>query len=140
MATLAWVCLMLSAYLSHSWSSAMENNHSILKARLPRFSGPMAVLFRLAGKSLAVFNTWYLVIHNILQFTRLFNNCWCESVVLQWGVERGFVSLFLGTPGVAAVSAMAWKTGVFLAISISFICTLFIFFSTGDELFQNDEA
>ncbi|KAF8866331.1 hypothetical protein BDZ45DRAFT_578983, partial [Acephala macrosclerotiorum] len=51
--------------------------------------GPLPVVLRLFGKFLAFINTIWVILTSILQFTNLYDNCWCSASVLGLGTEVG---------------------------------------------------
>jgi hypothetical protein len=121
-ATVSWSLLVLSAWLSHIWSVRRE--HSVVKP-VTRFSiGSFAGLTRLVGNGLAVFKALWVIAFSTLQFTNLYNNCWCASLALQWGIG-GWVPLFATPAQYFAVASQYWIVGTFMGVVCSGFCAVF---------------
>ena len=87
------------------------------------------------GKSLATINAAFIVVTSIVQFTGLYDNCWCDACIPSLGKKAGWVILFASDAQIAAVSKSAWVGGVFMSIFSALFVTIFIFASRGDEIF-----
>jgi hypothetical protein len=134
-ATVIWSLLVLSAWLSHIWSVRREK--SGLKPATWFSIGSFAVLTRLAGNGLAVFNALWVIAFSTLQFTNLYNNCWCASSALQWRVG-GWVPLFATSAQLFAVASQYWIAGTFMGVVCAGFCAVFFMLAKGDDLFQMD--
>jgi hypothetical protein len=134
-ATAVWLLLVLSAYLSHL--------HNInLESRFPRHKpllAPAAIFMRLAGKSLACLNTFFLFITCVLQFTNLYNNCWCSAAVAGLGREKAWVILFASDAQIAAAAKKPWIVGVCVGISVGLGTLIWILGWTGDDVFRRNK-
>ena len=133
-ATLSCLLLIFSSYLSHIWS-AHTKDHSFRPSSpyLPRLLGPLAVITRAAGKSVALLNACWVLIASTLQFTKLFFNCWCESAVLGLGRSFGWVVIFATDVQIADSARVAWGTGIALSLTTVGVLTLFVIFGTGND-------
>ena len=132
--TVAWLTLVLSVTLSHQWSVQMGN----IAKRPHCLLGPLAVVTRLLGKSLATANAIFLVITSIFQFTGTYDNCWCDACIPTLGPEAGWIVLFASDAEIAAASKNAWIGEVLMsAFSVAFI-TCFFLISRGDEIFKRN--
>jgi hypothetical protein len=130
-----WFFQSLSAYLSHRWSVQRERWQ--VQGSSWYSLGAWAVYTRLIGNTIAIANTLWIVIFSFLQFTNLYNNCWCASSQFQKGLD-GFV-LVLATPAQIYSKASApWIGGTFMAITCDIICVLFFTLGKGDNLYQGD--
>lgn len=131
---MVWLALFSSAYHSNHWSWQMET--STVK---PHWAlGPLAVMFRLVGKSLAAANAVFLVITCVAQFTGLYNTCWCDACISSLGRKAGWVILFASDAQVMAASSSAWKGRVALSIASAAIVTSYYLTSRGDEIFKRN--
>lgn len=95
-ATLVHWCLLGSMVLSH-WVMIKNQNESVLSGDeirpgsqgSKRSTGPVskfvyvvactAVILRIGGKALALCNTTVLVLASMLEYTGVYQNCWCRS-------------------------------------------------------------
>ncbi|KAL9038248.1 MAG: hypothetical protein Q9214_005358 [Letrouitia sp. 1 TL-2023] len=133
-ATMVWLTLVFSAYLSNQWSRQMET--STIKSHW--ILGPSAVIFRLVGKSLAAANAVFLVITCVAQFTGLYDTCWCDACIPSLGHKAGWVILFASDAQIVAASNSACKGGVTLSIASATIITSYYLTSRGDEIFKRN--
>ena len=123
--------LTFSAYLSHLYSLRLEApyHHSLrLEASSNRHPSTLlaalAVLTRLFGKLLAAANAVFVVATSVIQFTGLFDNCWCDACIPSLGKKAGWVVLFASDAQITAASKSAWVGGVFMGIVVGNIVSL----------------
>ena len=126
--------MVLSSYLSHLWSARLEQNPELPASSLFHLVGPLAVVMRCLGKYIAVVNACWVVIISTLQFTKIFNNCWCEACVAQLGTTFGWVVIFASDAQVADVSWAAWNGGLAISLTVVLLFILFIIFGRGAEV------
>lgn len=120
-ATLTWSLLVTSAWLSHFWAKQKE---SLGPRRPAAFSAAsLAVITRVAGNALGICNAFWVLVFSVLQFTNLYNNCWCASSAMQWG-PKSWVLLFASPADIFAFSQTYWAAGTFLGLVIAFFCTV----------------
>lgn len=132
--TLAWLMLVLSASVSNRWSFQLER-----RTNSPRYVlGSLAVITRLIGKSLAAANAIFLVATSAIQFTGLYDNCWCDACILSIVEKVGWVILFASDAQIAAASKGAWIGGVSLSIISAAMTTFCFLTSRGDEVFERN--
>ena len=131
--TIAWLMLVLSATLSNHWSVQTES-----RIKPHRILGPLAVITRLLGKTLAAANAVFLVITSTFQFTGIFDNCWCAACIPSLGPEAGWVILFASDAEITAESKGAWIGGVLMSIFSATFITCFFLMSRGDEIFKRN--
>ena len=103
-----------------------------------RVLGPLAVITRLVGKSLAVANAVFLVITSVFQFTGIYDNCWCNACIPSLGPKAGWVVLFASAADIAAASKGAWIGGVLTSVLSAAFITFFFLMSKGDEIIQRN--
>ena len=128
-ATLAWLTLVLSAYLSHRWSLIRERG----KLRSGSIIGPIAVVARLIGKGLAVINAGWVISASLLQFTNAYDTIWCDSCALGLTGKPGWVVLFASEAQIAAASNQAWISGVLISVIVTAVATIWIFIAVSDS-------
>jgi hypothetical protein len=56
-----------------------------------RFAKVLANVLRWVGKSLAIINAICIIFTGILQFTSVYDNCYCNASVLGLGIDRAYV-------------------------------------------------
>ncbi|KAE9366619.1 hypothetical protein N431DRAFT_495066 [Stipitochalara longipes BDJ] len=134
-ATAAWLLLVLSAYLSHLHYTSLESPSSY---NAP-FVAPVAILTRLAGKSLACLNTCFILVTSVLQFTNLYNNCWCSAAVAGLGRDKGWVILFATDAQIAAAAKTPWIVGICLGIGVGLGTLIWILWGRGDDIFKKNK-
>ena len=136
-ATVAWLTLTFSACLSHLYSLRLENSDH--RRRPSTLLAALAVLTRLLGKLLASANAIFLVATSIIQFTGLFDNCWCDACIPSLGKAAGWIVLFASDEQLFAACKSSWLGGVFMGIFAAGIISLWIFIVRGDEVFTGEE-
>ena len=72
LSTVVLLLLMFSSFLSDHCIPPREG-HTI------RFCGPVAVILRTLGKTIAVLNSVWICVHCVFQFTSIYDNCWCNA-------------------------------------------------------------
>ena len=132
--TIAWLMLVLSASLSNRWSFQMERGRNPTRYIL----GSIAVITRLIGKCLAAANALFLVTTSAIQFTSLYDTCFCDACIFSLGRKAGWVILFASDAQIAAASKGAWIGGVSLSILSAAITTFCFLTSRGDEIFKRN--
>ncbi|KAL6715219.1 hypothetical protein ACLMJK_007483 [Lecanora helva] len=98
-----------------------------------------AVLTRIIGKALAAANAVFIVATSVIHFTGLYDNCWCDACIPGLGKKAGWVVLFASESQIMTASRNSWIGGVFLAIVVGGIVSLWIFLARGDEEFDGDK-
>lgn len=137
--TVSWLALTFSACLSHLYSLRLEKSHRHRWHRPSSLLAGLAVLTRILGKLLASANAIFVIATSIIQFTGLFDNCWCDACIPSLGKAAGWVVLFASDAQLFSASKSAWVGGVFMAIVVGGVISLWIFIARGDEVFAGDE-
>ena len=116
-ATQIWLILLLAAYLSHRHSLLMERSPPYNRAQRYRSNLLAAVVIctRLVGKALAIANALFLVATSVLQFTGLYDTCWCNACIPSLGRLKGWVILFATDSEISAASSTSWWSGTALS-------------------------
>jgi len=117
MSTIVWGMLVLSSILSYYASSYPARLKSV------RITRVLANLFRWGGKFLAIVNAICLIATGMLQFTSVYDNCYCNSSVLGLG-NAGYAVIF-PSDSQAHITKTAWIGALALGCSAS---AGFIFF------------
>ena len=133
LATYSWILLLLSAYLSHLHATNTET-------RQPNtwWYSPLAALTCYTGKLIAGLNALWLLCASVLQFTNLYNTCWCSTSILSLHSQAWLV-LFASDTQIALASRAPWIGGVFLAVVVGFASAAFFLGSRGDEIFEENK-
>lgn len=96
--------------------------------------GPLAVLSRLVGKTIAIASALWVVTESVIPFTGAYESCWCNAN----GGRTGWVILFATGAQVLDASKHASLGGVCLSITLTVIATVYLFTSRGDEIFKHN--
>ncbi|KAG2352333.1 hypothetical protein BDR07DRAFT_1367332 [Suillus spraguei] len=91
LATIIWAMLVMSSILSHyaySYSNRPNGTHfSSITVRLVKV---VSNLLRCGGKSVAIVNAICIIAAAMLQFTSIYDNCYCNSSMLGRGAQHAF--------------------------------------------------
>ena len=145
LATVSWMCLLLSMLLSHEvmlryqtvhvnnpsmdFRSRRNNPNQYKRTWTHALICASAVILRYIGKFLAFANTLWLIASSLLQFTGGFDNCWCKGDYLGMG-EKGWIVLFKGANDLAATARLPWGGGLALTLGVCFVSYTFFFFGS----------
>jgi hypothetical protein len=131
----------VSAYLSHLYSLYLETSHlrNKLKLRPSSLLAAAAVLTRVLGKSLAAANAVFIVASAVIQFTGLYDNCWCDACIPSLRKNAGWIVTFASDAQIAPANKSAWFGGVFMGILVSVAVSIWGFLATGEEVFGGSE-
>ncbi|KAL1303217.1 hypothetical protein AAFC00_006635 [Neodothiora populina] len=155
-----WICLLTSALLSH-WAMLLYQDKHILSPstdfREPyrngddpetnaAASGPSAytrtwkhssicaaaVLLRYTGKTVAVLNGLWLIVSTLLEYTGVYDNCWCKSDRLGKG-DTGWVVLFKGASDLKQAANSSWAAGVATSLLVCSISLAIFYLGCSDQ-------
>jgi hypothetical protein len=135
-ATFSCLLLLLSTYLSHLYSSALEPSPQPSKAIW--WHATLALVTSHLGKSLAGLNALWLLCISVFQFTNLYNTCWCSSSIVSLH-GNAWVVLFASDLQIEQASKAPWIGGVVLASMVAFASAAFFLGSRGDEIFEGNK-
>jgi hypothetical protein len=110
-ATLIWVILVFSSFLSHY---AMSYPAAASPSLAHRVAAHVAVFFRRLAKFLATCNAAWIITAFLLQFGNFYDRCYCNSDVLGLG-KRAHNVMLLEASDISAMKA-AWIGGIVLAV------------------------
>jgi len=105
MSTIIWVMLVLSSILSHYASSYQHRLKSPFSS--VRLAKVLANILRWGGKLLAIINALGIIASGMLQFTSVYDNCYCNSSVLGLGIDRAYVVIVSSAPQLTSIT-YAW--------------------------------
>ncbi|KAG1719922.1 uncharacterized protein EDB91DRAFT_1240482 [Suillus paluster] len=88
MATIVWAMLVMSSILSHYSSSCSNQPRNIFSSM--HLARVLSNLLRWGGKLLAIVNAIWIIAASMLQFTNIYDNCYCNSSVLGRGVRDAY--------------------------------------------------
>lgn len=117
-ATATWALLVFSSWLSQSQCSSAH----------PRtFYLYLAVLTRRLGKTLAVLSALWVIVFSSLQFSNIFNSCWCNSCAVTRGQGvKSYVILFAPNDVITNLAESAWVFGVLWSVITVFVALAFV--------------
>jgi hypothetical protein len=121
LATLAWLSLLVSILLSHAAMLHYQHKASSVDSTLRG----AAVISRYTGKGLAAANAAWLIVSTIFEYIGVYDNCWCNGVVLSHGM-KSWVMLFRTKEEFRDAAKNAWAGGVTMTIIVCF-CTVCVF-------------
>ena len=124
-ATVAFGLLLLSSLLAHL---ARRQSVSEERSGLKTFAGCIAMSTRCLGKFIAFMNGVGILVSCIMQFTGVYDNCFCSSTIFG-GNLNGVVSFTDEAVKGSGVHGY-WIGGIFAAAVVSSIYTLVIFVAT----------
>ncbi|KAG2045202.1 hypothetical protein BDR03DRAFT_27880 [Suillus americanus] len=123
--TIIWMMLLISSILAHY--SAAYSNRKPSSARKPspaqvplhaHISLALSHCLRRMGKLLAISNSGWVITTCILQYSDIYNTCFCDSSMISRGAAA-YVTIF-ETPAQTALAKNAWIGALFLVfISVS---------------------
>ncbi|KAK2465062.1 hypothetical protein APHAL10511_002870 [Amanita phalloides] len=116
LATIIWLFSLISSILVQSYMTAQQHSRTTTLAYV------FSIIFRHLAKALAAINTLWLFTSSLLQFSNLFDTCYCNASVLGRGSHSAYTVLAY-TPADASAVKLAWAGGMILssAVAISFI-------------------
>ena len=104
MSTIIWAMLVCSSVLSHYASSYPDRPDSVVRHSHVKV---LANILRWGGKFLAIVNSICIIGGGMLQFTNIYDNCYCNSSALGLGVDNAYVVVFRSDSQVHVITA-AW--------------------------------
>ncbi|EIW75036.1 hypothetical protein CONPUDRAFT_66882 [Coniophora puteana RWD-64-598 SS2] len=90
LSTIIWMLMLASSIAAHHASSFHWNEHKRYRDAAFHTWKTVADVLRWSGKALAVLNSLILCAIPILQFSNVFNNCYCNSSVMGRGPDRAY--------------------------------------------------
>jgi hypothetical protein len=96
----------------------------------------LIVVSRIIGKALACCNAFWLLTISLLQFTNMYNSCWCSADVLQYGTVNGWILLWATDDQIVDVARNGWIGGVIMSGLALLFTGLFFIFMPGEEIFD----
>jgi hypothetical protein len=113
-----WFLLVLSSWLSQSQCCSGRPPTSYLN---------LAVLTRRLGKLLAIISALWVIAFSGLQFSNVFNSCWCNSCAVTRGTGvKSYVILFATNETIADLAESAWIFGVLWSAVTVFVALAFV--------------
>ncbi|KAG2160055.1 uncharacterized protein EDB93DRAFT_1073334, partial [Suillus bovinus] len=91
LATIIWAMLVMSSVLSHYASSYSDRPRSPFLSTTISLVKVSSNLLRWGGKLMAIVNAIWIIATGMLQFTSVYDNCYCDSSVLGRGAQRAYV-------------------------------------------------
>lgn len=161
LATLVWILLTMSMMFSHAAMVRYQREHRVAPSmdfRRPSLTSPggqthqpqgydrtaahtllcaLAVTTRLLGKTIAVGNAIWLLVTALLEYTGVYDRCYCRGNQTSLGLAKGWVVLFKSEDQLAHIATSPWAGGVAMSILICFAS--FIFFWLGSRESARDD-
>lgn len=102
--TIIWALLVCSSVLSHYASSYPDHPYAAVRHSYVRV---LADILRWGGKSLAIVNAIGIIGSGMLQFTSIYDNCYCNSSALGRGMDNAYAVVFPSDSQLHVITA-AW--------------------------------
>lgn len=155
LATLAWILLTASMMLSHAVllryqrehrnAPSMDFRRASIAPPAEQAVGPqgyertrshsilcgMAVITRFLGKTIAIGNTVWLILTALLDYTGVYDQCYCRGNQTGLGIERGWLVLFKLENDLSNFATSPWAGGV--AMSLLVCVASYLFFWLGSR-------
>jgi hypothetical protein len=149
LATLVWLLLQASMMFSHAVMLRYQREHRqapSMDFRRPSVSSPtlptstpqgyertfshsvlcgLAVITRLLGKTIAIANTIWLLLTALLQYTGVYDRCYCRGNQTGLGLDRGWLVLFKTADELGDYTTSPWAGGVAMSIVVCVLSYLF---------------
>ncbi|PSN75195.1 hypothetical protein BS50DRAFT_34271 [Corynespora cassiicola Philippines] len=97
-------------------------NHSLLCG--------LAVTSRLFGKTIAILNALWLIVSSLLEFTSVYDRCYCRGNQTGLGMEHGWIVLFKSEKDLADYATSSWVGGLTLSIIVCFGSYIFFWLAS----------
>jgi hypothetical protein len=122
-ATIIWAMLVMSSILSHFAFSHSDRPRSIFSSPTVRLAKVVSNLLRWGGKLLAIINALWIIAAGMLQFTSVYDNCYCNSSVLGRGAQYAYDIIMMDSGLDLSQTKAAWFGALALAgtTSLGFI-------------------
>ncbi|RDW82346.1 hypothetical protein BP6252_03458 [Coleophoma cylindrospora] len=138
-ATLIWFLLVTSAYLSYYYQRNFIPPKepavpSSIDKHMQVFLYVLIPTTRISGLVLAWCNSVYLLAISVIQFTNLYNSCWCEGCVLGHGREKAWVILWASGAQIASAATPSWIAAVIISLLTLLCAGVFFLNARGQEL------
>lgn len=154
LATLVWLLLQASMMFSHAVLLRYQREHrqapsmdfrrpSMASSPLPTSNSQayertfthsllcgLAVSTRLLGKTIAVGNTIWLLLTALLQYTGVYDRCYCRGNQTGLGLDKGWLVLFKTEDDLSDYATSPWAGGVAMSIIVCFISYLFFWLAS----------
>ena len=123
-ATSTWALLTISAWLSQSYYTGLvlQNARPCISREIKTI---LAVLTRLLGKTLAIASALWIIVLSGLQFSNVYDSCWCSSCAVTRGAES-YVLIFASSQDVVDAALKAWVWGIIWSVITVLTTLLFV--------------
>ncbi|KAI5918187.1 hypothetical protein F4810DRAFT_693375 [Camillea tinctor] len=107
-----------SARSVDGWPDEQDTSLRVPKTLSPTLLRVCAVLTRLAGRTIIVFNSLWIVVSSIFELAGFYNNCWCQSDYIVKGARDGWIYLFDEQRNLQTSAWVPWTSSVCLSVSV----------------------
>ncbi|KAF2192980.1 hypothetical protein K469DRAFT_714999 [Zopfia rhizophila CBS 207.26] len=142
LATLVWILLAVSMMFSHAAMLRYQRQHrqapsmdfrgAFVVPDLPETRAPQgyernsahsilcgfAIITRLLGKIIAILNTIWLVLSSLLEYTAVYDTCYCRGNQTGLGMNKGWLLLFKSEQQLAQYATSPWAGGVAMSMMV----------------------
>ncbi|KAF2870392.1 hypothetical protein BDV95DRAFT_444030, partial [Massariosphaeria phaeospora] len=155
LATLVWILMAASMMFSHAALLRYQREHRqapSMDFRRPSVTSPgprttqthrgydrttghsilcgLAVVTRIFGKTIAVLNALWLGTSSLLEYTGVYDRCYCRGNQTGLGLDKGWLVLFKTEYDLAQFATSPWAGGVAMSIIICSTCYFFFWLAS----------
>ncbi|KAH7127145.1 hypothetical protein B0J11DRAFT_432600 [Dendryphion nanum] len=134
LATLVWILLTTSMLFSHAAMVRYQREHrGYERTTTHSILCGFAVTTRILGKTIAVCNALWLLVTALLEYTGVYDRCYCRGNQTSLGMAKGWVALFKTEDQLADIATSPWAGGVAMSILICFGSYLFFWLGSRES-------
>ncbi|KAF7327802.1 hypothetical protein MKEN_00360000 [Mycena kentingensis (nom. inval.)] len=122
--TVVWGIMVTSSLLSHYSTFTSTFNGRYLHTTTTRTAGILAIILRRTAKTLAAFNSIWIIVACLLQFSSVWDRCYCNSSLISLG-KHAYSAIDLSAQDIASMN-VPWIGGVALACGCATIFMAFV--------------
>ncbi|KAH7882604.1 hypothetical protein F5I97DRAFT_288500 [Phlebopus sp. FC_14] len=115
MSTVAWMLFVISSILA--FYSATRTPRLRRTTPLTNYVRLLSNVFRWSGKALAIFNALWMFTSSVLQYTNVYNRCYCNSNAIAKGSTRAWITIIISDLD-RQQSKSVWIGAVALALCV----------------------
>ncbi|KIL54990.1 hypothetical protein M378DRAFT_18353 [Amanita muscaria Koide BX008] len=127
LATVVWVLFVTSSGLAHSYTASKECG------RPAKYIGPLVLIFRQLGKTIAAFNTAWIILSSLFQFSNVYDNASVFGLSVFGLGNKAYAVLHLVDEDIK-LTKLYWALGMIMASG-----TALVFISTINLLMKQPE-
>ncbi|KAF7316924.1 hypothetical protein HMN09_00426600 [Mycena chlorophos] len=124
LSTIVWMLLATSSVLAHYSTFTSTFNGRYLHTTATRAAGILSIILRRTGKTIAALNAIWIMVACLLQFSSVWDRCYCNSSVFSLG-KNAFNAIDI-SPADIALMNVPWIGSVALACGCAVLFMAFV--------------